>query len=73
MWVPSKAEAVEIFARHFEARHRSGALQKAEETARHLKSTGDVAGHDIWCEVAASIERIRNTGDIPARRGFEQL
>ena len=31
MWVPKKEEAVEMFARHFEACHRSGAVERAKQ------------------------------------------
>jgi hypothetical protein len=68
----SKQEAVEMFARQFEARHRSGAVIKARETASALKRRADDEGHDIWNEVAIAVERLRNDDHIHARRSFEQ-
>jgi hypothetical protein len=73
MWVPTKSEAVEMFARHFEARHRSGAVQRAKDTARNLKSQGDEQGYEIWCEVAGRVARIRNTEAAAARRQVEAV
>ena len=58
MWVPSDDEAVEIFARHFEALHRSGAAAKAKQQAEILIRGGDYSGHRIWMKVA---ERIRQS------------
>ena len=71
MWVPTRSEAVEMFARHFEARHRSGALQKAKKTARDMETIGDVAGYEVWCDVATKIEHIRNDDRVLARREHE--
>ena len=63
--------AVEMFARHFEALHRSGAAIQARETAAALKAKGDV-GHRIWNDVADTIDRLRQTQRIAVRRQIER-
>jgi hypothetical protein len=63
-----------MFARHFEARHRSGALPRARKTAARLKDTGDLPGCAVWCEVADKIERLRNDQrHIALRREREKI
>jgi hypothetical protein len=57
-----------MFARHFEARHRSGAAVRARHTAARLKDTGDVPGSTMWNEVAETIERLRSDHRHIARR-----
>jgi hypothetical protein len=59
MWVPSEDEAVEMFARHFEALHRSGAAAKAKQQAEILIRGGDLKGHRIWKKVAERILHLR--------------
>jgi len=71
MWVPTEAEAVEMFARHFEARHRNGALSKAEETAYDLEKRGDHEGYRVWTMVAGRIRALRHTDRIERRRSIE--
>ncbi|AXK79235.1 hypothetical protein DW352_01105 [Pseudolabrys taiwanensis] len=71
MWVPTEAEAVEIFAHHFEARHRNGALSKAKETATELERKGDSDGHRVWTMVAGRIEELRCAERIEQRRTTE--
>ncbi|MCK9918979.1 hypothetical protein MXD81_58625 [Microbacteriaceae bacterium K1510] len=71
MWIPTEAEAVDMFARHFEARHRNGALSKAEETAYDLEKKGDHEGHRIWAMVAGRIKELRCTDRIDQRRNVE--
>lgn len=71
MWFPSEQEAVEIFAAHFEARHRSGAVVKAKETARRLKSKGDEKGFGLWKKVATRVEELRKMPRVRLRREFE--
>jgi hypothetical protein len=71
MWVPTRDEAVEIFARHFEARYRSGAAKRAKETAATMKTKGDHEGHKIWNDVADTVDRLRPTERIAKRRHFE--
>jgi hypothetical protein len=67
MWIPTRTEAVEMFARHFGARHLSGAVQRARDTARERKDTGDLVGYEVWCEVAVRVERLQN-GDRDGSR-----
>lgn len=71
MWVPTEAEAVEIFARHFEARHRNGAVSKAEETAYDLAKRGDHEGHRVWAMVAGRIKALRCAERVEQRRNSE--
>lgn len=71
MWVPTEAEAVEMFARHFEARHRNGALSKAEETAKDLENKGDGDGYRVWKMVAGRIKELRCADRIEQRRSNE--
>jgi hypothetical protein len=54
--VPTKEEAVNMFARHFEACHRSGAAERAKQRAAALKAKGDHEGHKIWIAVACRVE-----------------
>lgn len=66
MWVPT--EAVDMFARHFEARHRNGALSKAEETAYDLENKGDHEGYRVWAMVADRIRELRGADRIEQRQ-----
>ena len=59
MWIPTEREAVEMFARHFEARHRAGAHARARQKALLLKQKGDELGHKIWNDVANRAEQLR--------------
>jgi hypothetical protein len=59
MWVPSEDEAVDMFARHFEALHRSGAATKAKREAESLHRSGDHKGHRMWTKVAERIKHLR--------------
>ncbi|HEV2627583.1 MAG TPA: hypothetical protein VGV41_02935 [Pseudolabrys sp.] len=68
MWRPTGSEAIDMFARHFEARHRSGAAVRARHTAAHLKDAGDMPGSAVWSEVAETIERLRSDHRHIARR-----
>ncbi len=72
MWFLSEQEAVEIFAAHFEARHRSGAIVKAKEIARRLKSRGDEKGFRLWEKVATRVGEVRKMPRVRLRREFEQ-
>jgi hypothetical protein len=71
MWVPTQTDAVEMFARHFEARHRSGAAARARETAAALRAKGDHGGHRIWNDVADTIDHLREGERITLRRQAE--
>ncbi len=71
MWVPTKEDAVEMFARHYEALHRSGSVFRARDMAVALQTKGDSEGHAIWNAVAETIERLRQMERVPRRREFE--
>ena len=74
MWRPTGSEAIDMFARHFEARHRSGAAVQARNTAARLRDTGDLPGSVLWNEVAEKIERLRSDyRHIARRREREKL
>jgi hypothetical protein len=72
MWLPTEEEAVEMFARHFEALHRSGSVPRARRTAESLKECGDDKGHQIWHRVADKIEDLRNDSLVEQRRAIER-
>ena len=72
MWVPTEAEAVEMFARYFEAHYRSGVVERARETAGIMRSKGDYAGHKIWNDVAERVAHLRRTERVVRRRHFER-
>ena len=57
MWIVSKTEAVEMYARSWSARYGSTASKSARKMADSLASKGDREGHGIWNEVANVIER----------------
>lgn len=71
MWIPTQSDAIDMFARHFEALHRSGSVAKARETASRLRSDGDLDGHEVWSKVADSIEQLRDSERLSARRQQE--
>ena len=71
MWVPTEQEAVYMFARHFEARHRHGAVMKAKTIADRLNRTGDLEGSEIWNKVAARITELRLPELVARRRNVE--
>ena len=72
MWVPTKEEAVDMFARHFEACHRSGAVERARQKAVSLKAKGDHEGHNIWTDVARRVESLRQEDRVALRRTKER-
>ena len=72
MWVPKKEEAVEMFARHFEACHRSGAVERAKQKAASLKAKGDHEGQKIWTDVARRVEGLRQGDRVALRRTKER-
>jgi len=72
MWVPTKEEAVDMFARHFEACHRSGAAERAKQRAASLKAKGDQEGHKIWTDVACRVEALRHEDKVALRRAKER-
>ena len=71
MWIPTEAEAIEMFARHFMARHGSGAATRAKEAAADLKRHGDIKGYDIWSRVAERVEIMQSTPKSAAVRKSE--
>lgn len=71
MWAPTRNEPVEMFARHFEARYRSGSAMRARRTAAAMKAKGDYDGHKIWNDVADMIDLLRQPERIALRRQFE--
>ena len=73
MWIPSEDEAVEMFARHFEARHRSAAVRKADEKLSALKAAGDDEGYRIWQKVAERVKVLREPERVAARRELENV
>ena len=74
MWRPTGSEAIDMFARHFEARHRSGAAPRARSTAARLRDKGDLPGSIVWNEVANTIERLRSDHRrIAKRRELEKV
>jgi len=72
MWVPTRDDAVHMFARHFEACHRSGAVERAKQKAVSLKAKGDHEGHKIWTEVACRVEALRQEDRVALRRAKER-
>lgn len=59
MWMVTEAEAVEMYARYYAARHKTTASQRARETANSLQTKGDLKGHKIWNAVADTIDHLR--------------
>lgn len=72
MWFPSEQDAVEMFAAHFEARHRSGAVVKAKDIARRLQQNGDQEGFLLWEAIADTVSRIRAAPRVNLRRELER-
>jgi hypothetical protein len=56
MWVPTKTEAVEMYARFWVPRYGHTASVSAREMAVSLKKNGDLGGHKVWIEVAEAID-----------------
>lgn len=71
MWVPTQDDAIDMFARYFESRYRSGSATRAREAAAEMKAKGDHHGHKIWNDVADRIGRLRQQERIASRRQFE--
>jgi hypothetical protein len=57
MWMVTKSEAVEMYARFFGTRYGSSASNLARKTASSLETRGDLDGHRMWNEVADTIDR----------------
>lgn len=71
MWIPTEQDAVDMFSRHFEALHRSGAANKADKRASDLRQAGDISGHVMWKEAADRIRQFRSPSEIERRRSME--
>ena len=56
MWIPTRKEAVELYARFCVAHYGVNALEKARLQAKHLGRQGDKDGERIWDEVVCEIE-----------------
>ncbi len=61
MWLPTREEAVVIYARFCTAHYGVNAAEKVESRARQLAKEGDADGDKIWREVAEEI------GKVPAQ------
>ena len=56
MWMPTKAEAVEMYARFWATRYGTTASKSARRMAVSLEMKGDLEGHKVWSEVAEAID-----------------
>ena len=57
-WLLGEHEAVDMFARHFEALHGSDAATKAKQQAESIKPSGDHEGHRIWMKVVERVQHL---------------
>lgn len=57
MWMPTKIEAVEMYARFWASRYGITASSSARKMASRFERKGDLDGHKIWNEVADAIDR----------------
>jgi hypothetical protein len=57
MWLPTREDAVAIYARFCQSHYGINAREKAESRAEQLGRQGDIDGEKIWREVADEIER----------------
>ena len=55
--LPTRDDAIEMYARFCRAHYGFNAHKKVKKRAKQLASTGDLAGEKIWSEVAAEIEK----------------
>ena len=56
MWMPTKTEAVGMYARFWAARYGGTASRSAQKMANSLRSKGDLEGHEVWNKVADAID-----------------
>jgi hypothetical protein len=56
MWMPTKSEAVEMYARFWASRYGQTASVSARGRAASFKMNGDTEGHKVWVEVAEAID-----------------
>ncbi len=66
----SLTEAIEIHAQALARRYGCNASASAREHALRLKSSGDDEGHDIWVEVARSVDAILEACETATLAGF---
>lgn len=59
MWIPTRKEAVELYARFCVAHYGVNALEKARLQAKQLGRQGDADGERIWDEVVCEIEKAK--------------
>lgn len=57
MWLPTREDAVEIYARFCVSHYGVNARDKARSRAKQLARLGDADGEKIWSDVAREIER----------------
>jgi len=57
MWVPTRDEAVLMYARFLKARHGGAASELARKKAGALQDVGDREGYTIWNSVADAVDR----------------
>jgi hypothetical protein len=57
MWMPTRIEAVEIYAQFWTGRYGMTASSSARKMASRLERKDDLDGHKIWNEVADVIDR----------------
>ena len=57
MWVPTREEAVAIYARFCQSHYGVNAREKVTSRATQLGRQGDSDGERIWREVAQEIEK----------------
>ena len=59
MWLPTREEAVEIYARFCLSHYGANARERAQVRAEQLARKGDADGEQIWSEVARKIETMQ--------------
>lgn len=59
MWVPTREEAVAIYARFCQSHYGVNAREKVTSRATQLGRQGDSDGERIWREVAQEIEKTK--------------
>jgi hypothetical protein len=68
MWIPTKAEAVEMYARFWASRYGHSANVSAREMAASLKKKGDFEGHKVWNQVADAVDRLEQNKRRPTHQ-----
>ena len=56
MWMPTKSEAVEMYAQFWASRYGQTASVSARAIADSHQKKGDLGGHKVWIEVAEAID-----------------